>query len=81
MPRSYKDKIMKIIDKAFGHPNVTLRKTTYYSIVSGLGALITFSFTFVFTEWLGLWYMASLAIASIASFVTKFVLNAIWTFK
>lgn len=75
-------RVKRLLDyKTFGHPNLTVRRTTYYGIVSGIGALITFGFTFALTDWLGLWYMASLAIASVVSFLTKFILNATWTFN
>ena len=51
-----------------------------FCIVGGTGAVITFGLTWIFTEAVGLWYMASLAIGVIVALVTNFTLNSLWTF-
>jgi len=72
---------MKIADRTFLHPNLTLRKVTYYGIASGIGALIVAGGTYALTEWGGLWYFLSTIISGGVAFLVKFAINAIWTFK
>lgn len=52
-----------------------------FCIVGGSGALITFALTWVFTEVVGLWYMASMVIAVAVATITNFIFNSMWTFS
>jgi dolichol-phosphate mannosyltransferase len=57
------------------------QKFLKFCIVGGIGALITFSITWLATEFIGFWYMFSLVIAVIIATISNFTLNSLWTFK
>lgn len=69
------------LDKTLWHHNFTLRKVLCFGITAGIGAIITWGLTWLFTEITGLWYMTSVVIASIIGIGVKFVVTAIWVFK
>jgi len=52
-----------------------------FCIVGGSGAIITFSITWILTEWFNLWYMFSMVFAVAVATITNFNLNLLWTFK
>lgn len=52
-----------------------------FCIVGGSGALITFSITWILTEWFNLWYMFSMVFAVAVATITNFNFNLLWTFK
>lgn len=56
------------------------KKFVKFAIVGGTGAFINFFLTYAFTEWLHIWYMFSLVLATIAAMVWNFYLNYMWTF-
>ncbi len=55
-------------------------KFVKFCIVGGSAALITFGVTWILTEEIKLWYMASLVIATAIAMVFNFTLSSIWTF-
>jgi len=57
------------------------QKFLKFCIVGGIGAVITFSLTWILTEMFSLWYMFSLVLAVIVATISNFTLNTIWTFK
>jgi len=57
-----------------------LTKFIKFATVGTTGAIITFGLTWILTEKLGLWYMASVAIATIVAMVSNFLFNNYWTF-
>lgn len=57
------------------------QKFLKFCIVGGIGALITFSLTWILTEEFKLWYMASLLLAVVVATISNYTLNTIWTFK
>lgn len=59
----------------------TIIKFIKFSMVGGIGAIITFSLTWLLTEKAGLWYMASMVFAVAVATVSNFILNNIWTFS
>lgn len=58
-----------------------LTKYIKFCVVGGIGALITFGVTWLFTEKVGLWYMGSLVIATLIAMTSNFFLNNYWTFS
>lgn len=57
-----------------------LIKFIKFGIVGTSGAIITFGLTWILTEKLGLWYMISVAIATIVAMISNFLFNNYWTF-
>lgn len=57
------------------------QKFIKFSIVGGIGAVITFGLTWLLTEIFGLWYMLSLTIAAVTALCSNYTLNCLWTFK
>jgi dolichol-phosphate mannosyltransferase len=51
-----------------------------FCIVGGTGAVITWGLTWILTEAVGMWYMASLVIATFVAMTSNFILNNAWTF-
>lgn len=56
-------------------------KAVRYIISGGSAAAVNFILLWVFTEFLGLWYLLSLIIASIISASLTFALQKFWTFE
>ena len=56
------------------------KKFIKFAICGSLGAVINFSFTFFFTQFLHWWYMFSLLIATIIAMIFNFYMNNYWTF-
>ncbi|HXX06000.1 MAG TPA: GtrA family protein [Candidatus Bathyarchaeia archaeon] len=52
-----------------------------YYLVGGIGVLVNLGILYALKEYLGLWYLASSAIAIYVSMTTNFFLNKAWTFK
>jgi len=52
-----------------------------YAVSGGAAALTLIGVLYVFTELVGLWYIYSAVIASVASFVVSFLLQQRWTFQ
>ena len=52
-----------------------------FCVVGGSGAVITFGITWLLTEKLGMWYMASMVIAVAIATVWNYNFNLMWTFK
>lgn len=57
------------------------QKLLKFGIAEGLGTIIVFGLVWLLTELSGMWYMFSLALATIVGFFFKYVANTIWTFK
>ena len=69
------------LDKPMMHRNITLRKALYFSLASGVGAVIMLAVTFILTEIVGLWYIWSMVFAGGLAMMVKYVINALWTFR
>ncbi len=52
-----------------------------YYAVGGSGVLVNLGLLFFLTEFVGLWYFLSYALAISASITTNFILNKMWTFR
>jgi len=52
-----------------------------YYVVGGIGVLVNLGILYTLKEYVGLWYLASSAIAIYVSMTTNFILNKSWTFK
>lgn len=52
-----------------------------FCIVGGSGAIITFGATWLLTELLGMWYMASMVIAVVIATIWNYNFNLYWTFR
>lgn len=52
-----------------------------YAIVGALGVLVNSAFLYALTEWCGIFYLFSAAIASELSIINNFLLNDEWTFE
>ena len=57
-----------------------LSRLIRFGIAELAGTIIVFALTFLFTELAGFHYLVSLAVATVASFFTKYWLNKEWTF-
>ncbi len=57
------------------------RKIIKYLISGGLAALSAFSSLYFLTEIIGLWYVLSSAIGSVAGLVVSFCFQKFWTFR
>ena len=65
----------------FSNKNISLYKFAKFAVVGGIGSVITFGFTYIFTEYTHLYYMISLVIAVFFGTVNNYILNSIWTFS
>ena len=64
--------------------NIKHKTTTKYGkffIVSAITALSNLLFLYIFTEFVGLWYMLSQVIAIVLTLMMNFIGNKFWTFK
>jgi len=61
--------------------NKTATKYSKFFIVSVVTALFNILFLYVFTEFVGLWYMLSQFIAIALTLMMNFIGNKFWTFK
>lgn len=52
-----------------------------FCVVGGIGTLIYMLMTWLLTEFAGLWYMVSLAIATVVATIWNYNMNVRWTFK
>lgn len=52
-----------------------------YYLVGAMGVLVNLGVLYLLKEYVGLWYLASSAIAIYISMTTNFLLNKSWTFK
>ncbi len=52
-----------------------------FLLSGGVAATLNFLVLYACTEYAHLWYIASVVLAAIASFITSFLLQKIWTFK
>ena len=59
----------------------TFRQFVKYGIVGSSTVLIDMGLLFVFTEFVGLWYMFSAIISSTAAVTFNFLMNRNWSFK
>lgn len=53
----------------------------YFFIIGGIGYGISIGLTFLFTEYIHLWYLLSYIIAALISLTCSFILNSLFTFK
>ena len=56
------------------------RRFLKFAVIGGTAAVITFGLTWMLTEWAGMWYMLSLALATLVAMMWNFNLNALITF-
>ncbi len=59
----------------------TTKKYSKFFIVSITAAISNLFFLYVFTEFIGLWYMISQLIAIAITLMINFIGNKLWTFK
>jgi putative flippase GtrA len=59
----------------------TVMKYWKFFIVSVITALFNLFFLYIFTEFVGLWYMLSQFIAIVLTLMMNFIGNKFWTFK
>jgi len=52
-----------------------------YYVVGASGILVNLGLLFFLTEFFGLWYFLSYALAISASITSNFILNKLWTFR
>lgn len=52
-----------------------------YLLAGSMAALVDLALLYIFTDWFGVWYLASATIAFLGSFLTSFVLQKFWTFR
>jgi dolichol-phosphate mannosyltransferase len=57
------------------------RQFIKFLIVGGLGTIITIVLLYIFTEFVGIYYIISSIFAFIIAMTHNFILNKIWTFK
>ncbi len=53
----------------------------YFFIIGGIGYGISIGLTFLFTEYLHLWYLLSFMFAALISLTCSFILNSLFTFR
>lgn len=53
----------------------------YFFIIGGIGYGISIGLTFLFTEYIQLWYLLSFIIAALISLTCSFILNSLFTFR
>lgn len=74
--------LRQLIDLPFkGKTNFTIRRWLKFALIGGTGAGIVLAGTYILTEFMGYWYMASLVITAIIALIWNFSMNAWWTFK
>lgn len=61
--------------------NLTIGKAVKFGVTSSIGAIIAISLTYIITEFIGLHYLLAMIIGGAIALATKFVVNAIWTFR
>ena len=59
----------------------THAKIGRYLIAGGTAAFTNIALLFVFTDFLGIWYIASAIMAFILAFIVSFTLQKYWTFQ
>lgn len=59
----------------------TINKYTKFLTISIIAAILNLFLLYVFTEFVGLWYMISQIIAIIFTLMINFIGNKFWTFK
>ncbi len=52
-----------------------------YGIVGGFAFMVDFASLYCFTEYLGIYYLTSAALAFILGLITNYLLSIIWVFK
>lgn len=57
------------------------KQAAKYYAVGASGVLVNLGLLFYLTEFVGLWYFLSYALAISASITTNFILNKFWTFR
>lgn len=57
------------------------RHYPYFFIIGGLAYSINIGLTFLFTEYIHLWYLLSFIIAALISLTCSFILNSLFTFR
>jgi len=57
------------------------RQFVKYGIVGGSSVLIDMGLIFIFTEFVGLWYMFSAIISQTAAVIFNFSMNRAWSFR
>lgn len=56
-------------------------KLLRYLMSGGMAAAVNFVFLYIFTEWVGLYYLISVVVAFIIAVVVSFLLQKYWTFQ
>lgn len=60
---------------------IQFKRYPHFLIIGGLGYGISIGLTFLFTEYMRLWYLLSFIIAALVSLTVSFMLNSAFTFK
>ena len=58
-----------------------VRQFLQYTLVGSLGGMLHLALVFSLTEWLGMWYMFSVAASAVTVLGVNFTLNRMWTFR
>lgn len=64
-----------------GRISLFARHAFKYYLVGASGVIVNLGILFVLTEFVGLWYLLSSAIAIYVSITSNFLLNKTWTFR
>ena len=67
--------------KKSGGFSLFARHAIKYYVVGASGVLVNLGLLFILTEFVGMWYFLSYAIAISISITSNFTLNKFWTFK
>ena len=59
----------------------SLKQFLKFCIVGVSSAVVSFVILFIFTQWVGVWYLYSSIIAYILSAIFNFITNKLWTFR
>lgn len=59
----------------------TIAQFIKFCVVGGIGVVVNLGITYCFTEFFGIWYMASNFIGICFAVVSNFIGNKWWTFK
>lgn len=57
------------------------KRYPYFFIIGSIGYGISIGLTFLFTEYIRLWYLLSFIIAALISLTCSFILNSLFTFR
>jgi dolichol-phosphate mannosyltransferase len=63
------------------HGHQEIKRVVSFGVVGASGVIVNIGLLFAFTEWLGIWYVASSIISTEISILSNFNLNDLFTFR